>query len=303
MMHSKEDSLTFTMPLTLKARQAAQQFRQRYSDPQKAEQVYLNSLAVQAVNSYLSWFGVETDLEASNSWNPVLQSLSDIADLVIKGKGKLECRPVSPEEKNCHVPPEVWADRIGYVAVQFNAEQSEAILLGYVPSVTTREVPLSQLRSLEDLLDALTPSPAREPVKLGQWLHNIVEAGWFAVEDLINPQQLAFSFRNAQVTTHGKLLNLGDVSNHEAVALLVGITPTAMPEMGVEVSLYPTGERTQLPPALEVTILDDAGIAVMQAQSRATDRIQLKFSALPGDQFSIQVVLDAFNFTETFVLA
>jgi len=301
MMHSEENCLTFTMPLTLKAREAAQQFRQNHSDSQKAKQVYLNTLAVQAVNSYLSWFGIETDLEANDSWNPAIQSLSDIADLTIKDRGKLECRPVMPGAKSLRVPPEVWADRIGYVAVQFDSELSEATLLGYIPSVTTREVLLNELRSLEDLLDSLN-EPVREPIKLGQWLHNLIETGWQTLEELAVPPQLAFSFRNTPTVTQGKLLDLGTDEEPRQVALLVELIPTPQPEMDINVTLIPTGSQSHLPSDLELLVLDEADIAVMQAQSRNTDMIQLKFSALPGEQFSIKVILDAFSFTEAFVL-
>lgn len=306
MMHSKENSLTFTMPLTLRAREAAQQFRQRHSDPQKAKQVYLNTLAVQAVNSYLRWFDIETDLEGSDSWNLVIQSLSDVADLTIENRGKLECRPVLPGEQHCQVPPEVWEDRIGYVAVQFDADLSEATLLGYVPSIAARELPLSQLRSLEDLLDHLDQlEPSRSAVNLGKWLQNTVIAGWKALEELeeiLTPQQLAFNFRNAQLTTQGKLLNLGTDPETDQVALLVGVMPSEMPERGIRVAVCPSGSQTHLPPDLEVMVLDQDGTAVMQAQARNTDMIELQFSGLPGEHFSIKVVLDTLSFTEAFVI-
>jgi len=45
MMQFEEDD-TFTMPLTLKAHQIANQFRQQQPNRQKAKQVYLNTLAV-----------------------------------------------------------------------------------------------------------------------------------------------------------------------------------------------------------------------------------------------------------------
>ncbi|NJL51498.1 MAG: DUF1822 family protein, partial [Hydrococcus sp. SU_1_0] len=63
------------MPLTLKAHQIANQFRQQQVNTQKGKQVYLNTLAVQVVSDYLNWFAIKTDLEASDSWNPVIQSL------------------------------------------------------------------------------------------------------------------------------------------------------------------------------------------------------------------------------------
>ena len=312
MMQSEED--TFTMPLTLKAHHAANQFRHGQPDAQKAKQVYLNTLAVQAVQSYLSWFGVETDLAASDSWNPSLQALADTADLVVKGKGKLECRPVLPGEQVCRIPPEVWSERLGYVAVQFNPELSEVTLLGFVPSVAAPEVSLSQLRSLDDLLDAIHSSApvhsVEKTVSLSQWLQGVIETGWQTIEELFGLQQPTWSFRSGDSlqplqesvpTTRGKILELGQ-PNGESIALLVGLMPTETSTMEIWVKLSPTGSQTHLPTDLELMVLDAAGAAVMQAQSRNTEMIQLKFSGLPGEQFSIRVVLGIRSLTEDFVI-
>lgn len=313
MMLFTED-FVFTMPLTLKHHQIANQFRQQHLHPEKAKQVYLNTLAVQAVQSYLGWFSIETDLEASDSWHPALQSLADTADLVIKGNGKLECRTVLPSEAVCPVPPEVCHDRIGYVAVQFNSELSEATLLGFVPAVTTTEIALTELRSLDELLDHLAqPEPAKDSVQLGQWLEGIVETGWQTIAALLQVQQPAWSFRSGNQSqvieppiTRGKLLDLTPSLDSEPLALLIGLLPaddaTIDPTIDVWVKLCPTGTQTHLPPELELLVLDDAGIAAMQAQSRNTEMIQLKFKAMPGEKFSIQVILGVHQITEKFVI-
>ena len=51
-----------------------------------------------------------------------MQSLTDIAGLVVKDCGKLECHPVLPNSDFCYIPAEVWSDRIGYIAVQFDQD-------------------------------------------------------------------------------------------------------------------------------------------------------------------------------------
>src|SRR4028119_1342757 len=105
-MNSIQDDLTFTVPLTLEAHRIAQQFHKHQSNPKKAKQVYLNTLAVYAVNFYLNCLGIETAHSASDSWNPAMRTLANIADLEVRDLGKLECRPVLPEAKICDVPPE-----------------------------------------------------------------------------------------------------------------------------------------------------------------------------------------------------
>jgi hypothetical protein len=51
----------FTVPLALEAHSRAEEFRRYQSNPGKAKQVYLNTLAVYAVHVYLQCRGFETD--------------------------------------------------------------------------------------------------------------------------------------------------------------------------------------------------------------------------------------------------
>lgn len=320
-----ENNLNFTIPLTLKAHQIANQFRQQQHNIKKGKQVYLNTLAVQTVSLYLSFLGIETDLEKSDSWNPVAQTLADTADLFIKGKGKLECRPVLPEEQSCRVPLEVLLDRIGYVAVQFNQQLTQATLLGFVPSVSVPEFPLEKLHSLDDLLEHLEPDKqdklTQNPVKLGQWLQGVFETGWQTVEELLGlseiiwmmSQQSQPGWRSAEseqispaeaelLTTRGQLIDLGNVTEVGQVGLFIGVMPTNTSKMEIWVQVRPTGGQTHLPQELEVMVLDETGVAAMKMESRGTEFIQLKFNALPGEHFGIKVVLDCINVTKTFVV-
>jgi hypothetical protein len=64
MMRNLSESLTFTVPLSSSAHHLAEQFCRQQSNQKKAKQVYLNTLAVSAVNFYLRCMGVETDWKA-----------------------------------------------------------------------------------------------------------------------------------------------------------------------------------------------------------------------------------------------
>lgn len=318
MIHSTEQDLTLPVPLTLKGHHTAQLFYQQHSDPQKAKQVYLNTLAIEAVHSYLGWLGITTDLQASDSWNPAIQALADVADLEIPGQGKLECRPVLPGATVCDVPPEVWADRIGYVAVRLEADLKTAVLLGFVPSVDTEEVPLSQFQSIATLLDHLKPQLQPEPMKawvnLGGWIQGMMTSGWQTVEELFEPQP-TLSFRSLELstdlgppglTTRGKLLELvprsgPDLDNHQVI-LLVGLMPNESSQVDIWVKLCPTNRYPYLPEDLEIRVLDQQGMPVMQAQSRQTDMIQLKFQATAGERFGLEITLNDINLVETFVI-
>ena len=152
------DSLT--VELTPQAYRDAERFRQRQTEPQQARQVYLNTLAVHATNIYLQTMGIGTDLEASESWDPIMQTLGDVADLVIVNLGQLECRPVLPGEEKMKMPPELWEDRIGCVAVLLEEAAKKATLLGFISSVAEGEhLEIAKLQPLSTMIQSLLSIP------------------------------------------------------------------------------------------------------------------------------------------------
>lgn len=213
-MNRTTESLTFKVLLSFEAHSLAEQHRRQHTQPHKAKQVYLNTLARYAVDFYCRCMGLETELETSDSHNRLMQKFMDVADLNVKGLGKLECRPVLPNSEVMEVPPEAWNNRIGYVAVQLNPSLKEAILLGFVPSVThhNRMIPLSELRSLADFPAYLSeffqvPEPASpQLLNLHNWLEGIVEAGWQTIDELFVTRQvsLASAFRSRTLRFRGK---------------------------------------------------------------------------------------------------
>ncbi|NEP01464.1 MAG: DUF1822 family protein [Symploca sp. SIO2E9] len=308
-MNSTSNFLIFTVPLTLCAHELAQQFYHLQSDSNKGKQIYFNTLAVYAVNFYLNCLGIETDLEASDSWNPCLQPLANNADLLVKNVGKLECRPVLPEEQLCKVPEEVMSDRIGYVAVKLDSALTEAQLLGFVPSVVESEIPIHNLQSLEELLEVISPLKSEltlnNVVLLRQWLDDIFDRGWEKVSELFDstPAELGWSYRRLETgVKRGKLLHLGRQETVEEIALLVGLRPTQLPELNITVEVYPTGDATHLPRDLQLMVLDEDGETVMQAIAKSTKNIQLEFSGEEGESFSVKLSLNNCIITEDFII-
>jgi hypothetical protein len=327
MMRNLSQSLTFTVPLSSSAHHLAEQFRRKHCNQKKAKQVYLNTLAVSAVNFYLRCMGIETNWEGSQSRDPVMLSILDVADVEIPNLGKLECRPVLPQDKVVHIPSEVWSDRIGYVAVQLDESLRVATLLGFSQTAGNGELPISELRSLEDLLEHLRqikqPESVKTRVNLSQWFENLFESGWQSIEVLLGTDQenLAFSFRSASgLSEHqvkrAKLINLGLQLGSQSVALLValalakrdevppaeGIAPEAEQKVSILVQMHPVGGETYLPPNLRLALLSEAGDILQDVQSRSQDNyIQLKgFRGNPGESFNIQVAFGDASMTETF---
>ncbi|GJD16738.1 hypothetical protein RIVM261_016940 [Rivularia sp. IAM M-261] len=146
---------TFTSPISTAAMKLAQKLSQQQVTPEKSQQVYLNSLAVWSVKYYLDCIGVETDIKESDSMNPAQIMLTNVADLVVKNLGKLECRPVLENEQWIYVPPEAQSERIGYLAVQINGLLGKAKIIGFLKEVSTDNLPINELQPLENLLEYL----------------------------------------------------------------------------------------------------------------------------------------------------
>jgi Protein of unknown function (DUF1822) len=315
-MNTNIDPFIVTIPLTLSAHTQANLFRCHHTQRDRAKQVYLNALAVYATNYYLQCLGFETDLQRSDSWHPTMQALMDVADLIVRNCGKLECRPILSGAKFLSVPAEVWTDRIGYVAVQFDESLRTATLLGYIDRVGESNLALDRLRSLDTLPEYLNrlrqSEPVRETVNLSQWLENIFAAGWQAVEDLFVSPEPVLNFRGGDrasgerfeqsdlAVSRSKILDLKPAG--ESVTLAIGLMPLSDREQEIWVKLSPSGAQTHLPPNLELMVLDETGEVVMQAQARSTESILLKFSGETGEHFSLKIVLDDITLSESFVI-
>jgi hypothetical protein len=303
------DGYSLPLPITQAANITAQRFSLQQPNSQKAEQVYLNTLAVYAVNDYLQLMGIPTELTAGDSWNPVMRLCTDVADLEVTGKGRLECRPVKISESTCHVPLEVQEDRIGYVLIQIDKAHGEAIILGFTKTAVTDELHISHLQPLESLLKHLSqigePELVNPPVQLSQWLQGIVEAGWQTIETLLNPEAtaLAFSFRSGGLgTKFGKLIDLGIQLAGHPVALIVTVSRES-DKINVMLQVHPNNHSEYLPSNLQLIVLDESGTEFLQTQSRNADNyIQLQFWGSLGEQFSVKIALNDASITEDFVL-
>ncbi|MFB2976046.1 DUF1822 family protein [Microseira sp. BLCC-F43] len=307
-MNNIADSLTFTVPLALPEHLTAQRFSEQQTNPRKIKQVYLNTLAVYAVDFYLRCRGIETDLSASDSWDLVTQTLMNVADLEIKNLGKLECRPVLPDSQFCHIPLEVWSDRIGYVAVKLSESLREATLLGFVETTTQEELPVSELRSLEELEDLLAELTAKvtprqtQVNQLLQWFDNIFEPGWQAIEALIAPQELSF-VRNLKVR-RGKVIDLGiELAGHPFI-LIINLSRESEDTVAVNLQVYPTGENSYLPLGLKLIVLDESEEIFKEVTARTADKfIQYQFEAELGDRFGVKVDWQGVSITEEFAIS
>ena len=292
------------LPITQATRQMAQEFANQHADANKANQVRLNTLAVLVMHDYLQLMDIPTNLTASDSWNPVLRLCADVADLQVAGVGRLECRPVLPNQTLCPVPPETWSDRIGYVVVELDEAAESAQLLGFVPRATTEELPLSQLRSPEDLLDHLAELRHPQPslvANLSQWIQGAIDEGWQTLEELLNPAQLspAISFRGRLGTqTPSKRIDLNGVS----AVLAVDARPLADESTDICLQLHPPIDGF-LPIGTRFSVLNEVGEVELETTATGTeDFLEWQVGCTSGDRFSVQVSLNEVHITQDFVI-
>jgi hypothetical protein len=310
-MNALKDTHPFELSIPLEAHRVAQRFRERQQDSGKGRQVYLNTLAVYAVHDYLQILGIAADLAASPSWDPLMQALSDTGALTVDNRGQLECRPVLPDADSCYIPPETWTDRLGYIAVQVDNALETATLIGFMPTVNVEEIPLQQFQPLENILDVLEPQQT-VVTHLSQWLQETIEAGWSTLEALWTPQP-AFSFRgngsslarliaSDDTISRCRPLNLAEGNSDDDFALIVSVKPHEGDELDIWVKVFPLGDQTHLPHDLELKLIDETGQPVMQAQSRETEALGLKFRGGWGDHFDIQIKTSFTTVVEHFMI-
>jgi hypothetical protein len=321
-MRQRTIDFALSLPITQAARRKAQEFAAQQPSSEKAEQVRLNTLAVLVVNDYLEMMDISTDLSASDSWNGIMRLCTDVADIQLLKKdgkllGHLECRPVGPGVDTCYVPPETWEERVGYVVVQIDESVREAQLLGFVPEVTTEELPLSWLRSPEDLLEHLhhvsvevdlaaatvsTESNTDLLTNLGRWFDRVFETGWQTVEDLLTPAQLepAYAYRFRGSIRRAKTLDLSP-QLPQPVALIVELTTETMEQRVeqtiVKLQLQPIGNQP-LPAQINLAILDDSNQIITTGASNQV----LEVRGVSGERFSFRATFNDTQVLQEFVI-
>ena len=304
----------FPVSLSFEAHEIAQYYSTVTSDSQKAKQVYLNMLAVYAVNFYLQCLGFETEWEKSDSCDRKILNLADTADLQIAKLGKLECRPVLPDSSVLEVPAETWNNRIGYVAVRLNESLKQAEIIGFIRTIAQSKgiLPLSQLHPLGELIDCL--HCLSEPAILSRWLDNlsnIYAGGWQTLQEFLGPDAPLMPVlmnSNSQVAGNtikgAKLLTLGDDRDSPKVILLIVLIPQLRGPMKIRVQLHPNPAETCLPAETKLSVLSKTGQVQKTVRSRSIDNfIQLPpFQGAAGENFHIEIALDGFSLKEKFII-
>lgn len=328
----------FKISLMISTRIYAEKFCRQQNNPQKAKQVYLNSLAVSAVGIYLNSLGWLTNREQSDSWNPLMQTLMDVADLEVPGFGKVECRVVSEGQKELIVPPEAQSERIACVVLRVSSSLRECELLGFIPQITAAPILLNQLHPIGNLTQHLREYKQLQDQKrsqsitnLSRWWEDVIDDGWELLETIFPPEPTV-SFRSpnqlqelsrieseersnfsaipdqpieqlARGISRVKLIDLRIDCNTVAIALILQLETSDSEEIDISARICPTNTSNYLPQGLEIMILDEKQKPVLQAKAnKINENIEFLFSGKPGETFSIKALLKDNKIVETFII-
>ncbi len=310
--------LRMPVPLNHEAHDYAARFAAEQATPAKGKRVYLNTLAVYAVHTYLNWLNIPTDLAQSDCWQPGLRAMFDLADLAVPEIGVLECRPILPGTEAFTLPLEVIEDRIGCVAVQFQEDLNTVELLGFVRAIADEplepEIPLNQLLPLDSLLDLLYPEAAIH--NLRQWLEGQFGEQWKSIDQLVpmrhrnaarSPINLGDGFSvpaqvDAQVNSVSRAMTIQLAQSSTTVVLVVQVIAimTAESRLNVSLRLYPDNAARTLPQGLTIAVLDQANSVVLESQSNAETLPELLLNCQAGEQFTMRISLGDYSVTEAF---
>ncbi|MBF2065967.1 MAG: DUF1822 family protein [Calothrix sp. C42_A2020_038] len=305
-MDSKSKHLTFSLPIDARMIVNAEVLSKQQHSSLKARQVYLNVLAVLAVDFYCQCMDITTDVSKSYGLNNIMSTLMDSASLFIPDQGLLECRPILPNQSFLVIPKEVMQDRIGYVGVEINELQRKATILGFIKSADTEKIPVTKLKPLDEFLRYIQLQQPKlinindNIVKLNQWFDGLFNSGWqseFAFAKKIAPINVTQTLE----VTGAKIIHIVNLSDP---VLLILHQSQIENEVEIVLRLYPASESIFLLDGIKMTLLDenDNPIPQLEKVSKSSNWLQLRFRGSIGDKFSLKVSLDTEEVIEKFVI-
>jgi Protein of unknown function (DUF1822) len=310
--------LNVNLPISSLARHTAQQFGEEQITLHKARRTFLNTLSVWAVHDYLALMDVTTDLSQGDSWNPLMRHCADVADLVVSGMGRLECRPLFGQAESCTVPPDAWWERMAYVFVQIHPSYTQATLLGFSLRVEQLEVSTSALQPMDEFLVYLHQVRqnslilAGKYILLREWLEGRATDHWLDLPELwAQIKRVSFRWQSEGVisprraepsegrVSRGKFIHLG----LHLIPLMIQIEASQSNRINVTARVFPCSGSCLIPEGLTLSVVDAAGKTVLQAQARQQDGVvQLRFSGAMGEVFQVRLSLDDLWVTQTFMI-
>lgn len=327
---AENDLSYFSLPLSATAHRGAEEASHPYlTSLNKAERIYLNSLAVYTLRYYLQLQDYRVT-ERKPSF--IHQALTESAELCLPGYGSLECIGISADQTDFEIPLEALENRIGYVVVQFDDELGQATPLGFVIQGQETSIPLSDLQPMGELpgyLARVNPI-ATTMTSLERWWDKIYDSGWTLVSELVQPEEaeprLALDLRSLPVAeprpqspnalTQDSIDSPQDgvicqkqieLSSYREQLLLTLVmqrfTDDSDDSVNITIRLSPDLGVAYLPTEVQLVAEDQTGMVFSSIRAaEISPMLELRFRAAPGDYFALKVVLSEVTITEGFVV-
>jgi hypothetical protein len=315
-MYTDLGPLNFNVFLGWEAHQLAQRLQGQYSHPDEAEQAYRYALIRSAGELYLRTKGFKVKQENFNDWNPETQHIADIACLEVEGIGRVQLIPTTPNMERVKIPIEARNDRAATVGVELDTELegleelSEATLVGFTREVD-EELVLDNLEALDNLPSYLKSKLAPLPTK--DWfldlIDHLAETGWqfkqAISESISNIPNSAISISGAIGLAGAGLVGAESLEDHKgegertiqlgetSVQFVMELERTNDEQVGIVVKLKPSKTDSELPPNLELKLIDEKGIVWKHYLAREQPKlIKIKRYFMQHDShFILQITL------------
>lgn len=155
-------------------------------------------------------------------------------------------------------------------------------------------------------------------VRLSNWLDDLVESGWQALEQFLSPQQLQLALRSDARTefqaSHefvredckGKLIDRSMLDDGFAVKLTLQRTTLANGLVEIILRIYPTEEQTYLPYGIKLRMFcsdEDGNEVSTEMQANSEDEwVELHFAGEVEEKFAVEIVKGNVSVIENFVI-
>jgi Protein of unknown function (DUF1822) len=293
--------LAIPLPIPISFRQQAKTYASQYFTQDAQERVYFNSLAILVADGYFQMLGFETNLANVERWNAAHRLWSEANEIKLPGLGYLECCVIKPGELSTILPLSSLNENLGYLFVEINSENT-ATLFGFLPAsysnATDREVLLTDLLSMDDLIDYLAPeaSSLTEIVEtediteefanqkityIRNWLNSIYEADW-------EP-----SMRDLKTATCKKKLELAG----QVFEMQLSVSQS---DEVILVRVIVQGESASLPRGMQVSV-PDASEIYTETVNDVADLISIPLELSQGEEFWVELRIGQSFIREYFV--
>jgi Protein of unknown function (DUF1822) len=295
----RELAIPFPIPASFHSQ--ARAFAGQYFNQNVRERVYLNTLAVLVANAYFRLLGFETNLTEPDRWNALQRLWSEANDLELTGLGNLECQAIEAGQQTVMLSAESSSDPIGCLFVEIDRANHSALLIGFVPNVITElEVAISDLQSMDDLIDYLSRLKTSLSIEISQeidinrefaekktiylrdWLNNIYTVDW---EPALRGLQAVTCKKKLQLA--GQIFEIQlSVDRHNDESVLVRVIVR--------------GEGFILPRGMQVSVPDEFDIYTETVKD-AADLIDIPLELSSGEEFWVELRLFESVIREYFV--